>query len=57
MQVSAATSDIMCVIRMSSNKVALHQKFPEMKLRGLVSNFCIHVSVNDLCIPMICPPI
>ncbi len=27
--------------------------FPEMKLRGLVPNFCIHVSVSDLYIPMI----
>jgi hypothetical protein len=24
-----------------------------MKLRGLVPNFCIHVSVSDLYIPMI----
>jgi hypothetical protein len=24
--------------------------FPEMKLRGLVPNFHIHVSVSDLCI-------
>ncbi len=29
--------------------------FPEMKLRGLVPNFHIHVSINDLC--MIGPPI
>jgi hypothetical protein len=30
--------------------------FPEMKLQGLVPNFHIHVSVSDLCIPMIGPP-
>jgi hypothetical protein len=29
------------------------QIFPEMKLRGLVPNFCIHVSVSDLYIPTI----
>jgi hypothetical protein len=28
-----------------------------MKLRVLVPNFCIHVSVSDLYISMICPPI
>jgi hypothetical protein len=28
-----------------------------MKLHGLVPNFCIHVSVSDLYIPMIGPPI
>ncbi len=33
------------------------QIFPEMKLVGLVPNFCIHVSVSDLYIPTICPPI
>jgi hypothetical protein len=33
------------------------QIFPEMKLRGLVPNFHIHVSVSDLYIPMIGPPI
>jgi hypothetical protein len=31
--------------------------FPEMKLRGLVPNSYIHVSVCDLCIPTIRPPI
>jgi hypothetical protein len=31
--------------------------FQEMKLRGLVPNFHIHVSVSDLCISTICPPI
>ncbi len=31
------------------------QIFPEMKLRGLVPNFYIHVSVHDLYIPMIGP--
>jgi hypothetical protein len=31
--------------------------FPEMKLRGLVPNFHIHVSVSDLYIPTIDPPI
>jgi hypothetical protein len=31
--------------------------FPEMKLRGLVSNFHIHVSVGDLYIPTISLPI
>jgi hypothetical protein len=30
---------------------------PEMKLRGLVPNFHIHVSVSDLYIPTIGPPI
>ncbi len=30
---------------------------PEKKLRGLSPNFHIHVSVNDLCIPAISPPI
>jgi hypothetical protein len=30
--------------------------FPEMKLRGLVHNFHIHVSVDDLYIPKIGPP-
>jgi hypothetical protein len=33
------------------------QLFPEMKLRGLVPNFHIHVSVSDLYIPTIGPPI
>ncbi len=33
------------------------QIFPEMKLLGLVPNFCIHVSVSDLYIPTISPPI
>jgi hypothetical protein len=33
----------------------LKQIFPEMKLRGLVPNFYIHVSVSDLHIPMIGP--
>jgi hypothetical protein len=28
-----------------------------MKLRNRVPNFCIHVSVNDLSIPTIVPPI
>ncbi len=31
------------------------QIFPEMKLRGFVPNFYIHVSVSDLCIPTIGP--
>ncbi len=31
--------------------------FPEMKLRGLVPNFAIHVSVSDLYISTIGPPI
>ncbi len=31
--------------------------FPEKKLRGLSPNFHIHVSVSDLYIPTICPPI
>ncbi len=31
--------------------------FPEMKIRGLIPNFHIHVSVNDLFIPRIGPPI
>jgi len=33
------------------------QIFPEMKLRGLLPNICIHVSVNDLYIPTIGPAI
>ncbi len=33
------------------------QIFPEMKLRDLVPNFCIHISVSNLYIPMIGPPI
>jgi hypothetical protein len=33
------------------------QIFPEMKLSGLVPNFCIHVSVSDLYFPTIGPPI
>jgi hypothetical protein len=33
------------------------QIFPEMKLHGLVPNFHIHVSLSDLYIPMIGPPI
>jgi hypothetical protein len=33
------------------------QIFPEMKLRGLVPNFYIHISVSDLYIPMIGLPI
>jgi hypothetical protein len=33
------------------------QIFPEMKLRGLVTNFCIHVSVNDVYTPTMSPPI
>jgi hypothetical protein len=32
------------------------QIFPEMKLRGLVPSFYIHVSVSNLYIPMIGPP-
>ncbi len=32
------------------------QIFPEMKLRGLVSNSYIHVSVNDLYFPTIGSP-
>jgi hypothetical protein len=35
----------------------LKQIFPEMKLRGLVPNFDIHVSVSDLYISTIDPPI
>jgi hypothetical protein len=31
--------------------------FPEMKLRGLIPYFQIHVSVSDLYIPTIGPPI
>jgi hypothetical protein len=31
------------------------QMFPEMKLRGLILNFFIHVSVDDLHIPAIGP--
>ncbi len=31
--------------------------FPEKELRGLIPNFHIHVSVSDLYIPMISPPI
>jgi hypothetical protein len=31
--------------------------FPEMKLRGFVPNFHIHVSVSDLYIPTIGPSI
>jgi hypothetical protein len=30
--------------------------FPEMKLRGLLPNFHIHVSVSDVYIPTIGPP-
>ncbi len=33
----------------------LKQIFPEMKLRGLVPNFYVHVSVSDLYISMIGP--
>ncbi len=33
------------------------QIFSERKLRGLVPNFCMHVSVSDLYIPPIGPPI
>ncbi len=33
------------------------QIFPEMKLRGIVPIFHIHVSVSDLYIPKIGPPI
>jgi hypothetical protein len=33
------------------------QKFPEMKLRGLIPNSHIHVSVSDLYIPWIEPHI
>jgi hypothetical protein len=31
--------------------------FPEIKLRGLGSNFYIHISVSDFYIPTIGPPI
>ncbi len=31
--------------------------FPEIKLRGLVLNSYIHVSVSDLYIPLIGPPV
>jgi hypothetical protein len=31
--------------------------FPEMKLRGLVPNSNVHVSVSNLYIPRISPPI
>jgi hypothetical protein len=33
------------------------QIFPDMKLRGLLPNFCFHESVSDFYIPMIGPPI
>ncbi len=33
----------------------LKQAFPELKLRGLVPNLYIHVSVSDLYIPTIGP--
>jgi hypothetical protein len=33
------------------------QIFPEMKLRGLISNFYIPVSVSHLYIPTLVPPI
>jgi hypothetical protein len=33
------------------------QIFPEMKLRGLIPNFYIHVSVSFLYIPSVSPPI
>jgi hypothetical protein len=32
------------------------QIFPEMKLCGLIPNFCIYVSVSDFYIPTIGPP-
>ncbi len=35
----------------------LKQIFTEMKLRGIILNFFNHVSVSDLCIPTIGPPI
>jgi hypothetical protein len=47
----------------SSTQVIYHCKeiskyvFPEKKLRGLSPNFHIHVSVSDLYIPTIGPPI
>ncbi len=34
----------------------LKQTFPEMKLRGLISKSCTHVSVSDLYISTISPP-
>ncbi len=34
-----------------------NQIFPEMRLRGLDPNFCMHVSVSYLYIPTIGPPI
>jgi hypothetical protein len=39
----------------SSHKENSIYVFPEKKLRGLIPNFYIHISVSDLCIPTIGP--
>jgi len=44
----------LCVLHCTEN---LKQIFSELKLRGLVPNFYIHVSVSDLYILMIGPHI
>jgi hypothetical protein len=41
-----------CYLHRTEN---LKHKFPEMKLRGLIPNLYIHVSVSYLYIPMIGP--
>jgi hypothetical protein len=40
----------------NANKIPIYV-FPELKLRGLVPSFYIHVSVSDLYFPTIGPPI
>jgi hypothetical protein len=56
-------SFLICQLFLSKFIVYLHctekpiYVFLEMKLRGLVPNSCIYVSVSDLCIPRIGLPI
>ncbi len=48
----------MCIVTFTLHCTEnLKQIFPEMKLHGLVPNFCINLSESDLYIPTIGPPI
>ncbi len=52
--VKISTSILLCTLHCKEDPIYV---LPEMKLRGLVPIFHIHVSVSDLYIPTIGPPI